>query len=140
MTSLLRELLHAKTRDGPGFRFNGPGFRFTLALNPEDMRQGFNSLSDVALAELDLDVSLGVDWVLFIGKSGKSLKLIGQSNNSQHLIGSKVIVGTLNYLTKYASSADNACCNLTIDEVLALMEGQKIIPAALSGADRTESR
>ena len=53
MTSLLRELLHAKTRDGPGFRF-------TLALNPEDMRQGFNSLSDVALAELDLDVSLGV--------------------------------------------------------------------------------
>ena len=104
------------------------------------MRQGFNSLSDVALAELDLDVSLGVDWILFIGKSGKSLKLIGQSSNSQQLIGSKVIVGTLNYLTKYASLADNACCNLTIDEVLALMEGQKITPAALSGAVRTESR
>ena len=103
------------------------------------MRQGFNSLSDVASAELDLDVSLGIDWILFIGKSGKSLKLIGQGDNSQHLVGSKITSGTLNYLTKYASSVDNACCCLTLDEVIALMEGKKIIPAALSGVDRAKS-
>ena len=38
----------------------------TLVLVPSDLRAGFDKLSAIALSRLNIDVSKGNDWVVFI--------------------------------------------------------------------------
>lgn len=56
--------------------FNFSKGRITIVIAPVDMRCGFTRLSSMAMTQLNIDVSQGRDFVVFVSKRNNVCKMI----------------------------------------------------------------
>lgn len=109
--------------------------RVRLVTEPVDLRLGFDSLTFLLAGSYNLDIGFGTDYVVFVGKTYKKLRLIGLNGNQMVVLNSGLIRGTRKCLISFLEEAP-PLCDLTAEELDSYMKGQIVKPKSLSKESR----
>lgn len=88
--------------------------RFTLVVVTTDLRCGYNRLAGIALQYLHIDVSREEDYVVFVSRTRRSVKIIGHDAKGTVMLCRKLDQG--NFVRLLAAAAGPATRRLTVNE------------------------
>ena len=97
----------------------------TLVLVPSDLRAGFDKLSAIALSRLNIDVSKGNDWVVFISKHRSFAKIIHADSNGSLLISRRLNSGRFQELMTRATGP--AIETISKEELINYLNGKDLM-------------
>lgn len=98
--------------------------KISLVASPVDLRRGWRSLSVMAAAFLNIDVTEGEDIVVFISKNGKLCKVIGADEKGTYVLTRKLYEGCFQRLmTRIENSQAEP---LSVKELERYLDGEKI--------------
>jgi len=98
--------------------------KITVVVCPTDLRCGFTKLSSIALNMLGINVFNGEDWIIFLSKSRRTLKMIHTDNTGSILVTRTLKRGSFQQLM--CSAVGPAVRQLTPELLMKYLNGDNV--------------
>lgn len=98
--------------------------RITVVVCPIDFRLGYCRLAAIASSSLNIDITKGEDWVIFISRNRNTAKIIHCDEHGSLLITRKLHEGLFQYLT--APVSGKAARTMDKETLIRYLDGEDI--------------
>lgn len=97
--------------------------RITMVISPVDMRAGYDRLSLLAAALFDIDVDAGKDFVVFISKRKKIVKMIWSDDRGSSMLTRRLHLGRFE---RFVAQSQQQQRQFSYDDLLAFLDGEPV--------------
>ena len=99
--------------------------RITLVISPTDMRCGFNRLAGIALSQLNIQISRGRDFVVFVSRDSTLCKMIWADERGSSMLTRRLHARRFE---RFLARIDEAAIRpFTYDDLCAFLDGERIM-------------